>query len=175
MSSQVSPPSLVFGTYYSSKRNSTANQLNEVKSEVNRELNSCYYSQAVPGLSATLCPQRNNPFDEIRCGTGSFDNNSCSEHVVSPTGQQYVLADPDDCVKIFHNGGSGLMNIGDDRPEENDATGDEENVSDDDEPRSMPESAVLQEIPAVLCMDAAGLNSRRSAAMYSFTKNIDYS
>lgn len=95
--------------------------------------------------------------------------------MVSPTGQQYVLADPDDCVKIFHNGGSGLMNIGDDRPEENDATGDEENVSDDDEPRSMPESAVLQEIPAVLCMDAAGLNSRRSAAMYSFTKNIDYS
>lgn len=51
---------------------------------------------------------------------------------------------------------------------------DDENVSDEDEQRQVPESAVLQEIPAVLCMDTVGLNARRSNAQYSFTKNIDY-
>jgi len=50
---------------------------------------------------------------------------------------------------------------------------DEENVSDDDDaPRQVK---VLQEIPAVMCMDASVLNTRRDSAMYSFTKNIDYS
>ena len=52
---------------------------------------------------------------------------------------------------------------------------DDENVSDEDQPRKVPESAVLQEIPAVLCLDTAGFNARRVNALYSFTKNIDYS
>lgn len=52
---------------------------------------------------------------------------------------------------------------------------DDENVSDEDQPKKIPESAVLQEIPAVLCIDTAGFNARRGNALYSFTKNIDYS